>query len=287
MRSGTPGSCSAPAALQCQSSQAVADRGPAASRRGRRDSARTSRRRRAIAPGGRCRRPHDRRPAAGRSRPCGQPPVDRPQRRPGRPARRRSQRGTARRGRRRASAGAAERARPRERGEPAARARAHARHAAASAGRAALRRAPHAGASAAPGARGRSAAARPSSNSRPSASSRRRTSAGSPSAVRADGPVGLQDAVRAGHLLADEAAVERAGVGVAAARRAGDVAVAHPGAGRDRRDDLRQQRRGPWGAPLGVVVVTARGARRGDPPPAGARFGTKSVQLARATAGTA
>src|SRR3712207_8529777 len=51
----------------------------------------------------------------------------------------------------------------------------------------------------------------------------------------AHGPVGLEHPVGAGHLRAGEAPVERARVRVAAARRAGDVAVAHPGAGRDRK----------------------------------------------------
>src|SRR5262249_16470471 len=53
----------------------------------------------------------------------------------------------------------------------------------------------------------------------------------------ADRAIGLQDAVRAGRLLADETLVQRARVLVLAAGGRGDVAVAHPRALRDRRDD--------------------------------------------------
>ena len=59
---------------------------------------------------------------------------------------------------------------------------------------------------------------------------------------RADRAVGLQDAVGARRLLAHEALVERAGVAVGAAAGVGDVAVAHPPAGRDRGEDLAHGR---------------------------------------------
>ena len=57
----------------------------------------------------------------------------------------------------------------------------------------------------------------------------------------ADGAVRLEHPMAAGHLLADEALVERAGVDVGAARRTGDVALAHPRAGRDGGDRLPHQ----------------------------------------------
>src|SRR4051812_19971141 len=62
----------------------------------------------------------------------------------------------------------------------------------------------------------------------------RRVAEGGP----ADRAVGLQDAVGAGQVLADEALVERARVHVAPSGGGRDVAVAHPRAGRDRGDDL-------------------------------------------------
>src|SRR4051794_20962519 len=62
----------------------------------------------------------------------------------------------------------------------------------------------------------------------------RRVAEGGP----ADRAVGLQDAVSAGQVLADEALVERARGDVAPAGGGRHVAVAHPRAGRDRGDDL-------------------------------------------------
>ena len=74
----------------------------------------------------------------------------------------------------------------------------------------------------------RERSARPPVNSRPSFSSLRRTFGRVAEGRAADRAVGLQDAVGAGELAADEAAVEGAGVPSVAAGRAGDVAVAGP-----------------------------------------------------------
>ena len=118
--------------------------------------------------------------------------------------------------------------------------------------------------------------ARPPSNSRPSASSRRRTAAGSPSAVPPTVPSDFRTRWAPRRLRAREAPVQRARVACRRRRRAGDVAVAHPGAGRDGGDDPRQQTRHPSRMLLSWCVPPQR-TRPPRPRPRRARIRRGSV----------